>query len=165
MDLEQALLLGQVLQRVGAQVRDLETLGPGVEVLDHGLRHDHLAATRHAHDPRGPVHVVPDEAPVVGRDDADVDSGAGPDRATAGPGDGGQVPLCLHRRGDGIDDLGEHDEEAVTGRVDLVAVVIAPRPAAGLAVQAEHVLPLVAEPVGVQRRTLDVGEQHGQALL
>ncbi len=152
-ELEEPLRRREILEAVLAEVADLEAL---VEQVAGRAAEQRLPAVRRRHDPRRPVDVEPDVLRRVEDRLARVDADADPDRPAL------ERRERLAHRAHGVAGRRERVEEAVTGRVDLVArrgASNAPRTARRCCVERVAVL-LRAERVEEPRRPLDVGEDE-----
>ena len=126
-----------------------------------GARDQHLPAVPGRADPRRAVHV---QAHVIVLPDlslAGVDTHPHAHLDALGPRLGGERPLRAHHRGDRVARPREGDEERVTLRVDLAAVVLVERRPQQPLMLAEHLGVAAAQARQQPRRSLDVGEQKG----
>jgi hypothetical protein len=151
-ELEQSLRVGEVLQPVLAQVANF---GVRLEKVEGRFREDDLAAVRGRRDARGPMDVHADIALLGQERLPGVESHADADRAGLE-----RLPRIFGSRCR-ISRAGECDEEGVSLRVDLDAVVPREGVSQGLAMLGEQVAVAVAMLPQQPRRALDVGEEEG----
>ena len=118
------------------------------------LRQQHLAAVADGGDPRALVHVEAD-VPLLGQPRlARVQPHPHADRPV------GQRALAVSGSGDGVRRAGEGDEERITLRVDLDALVLGKRRAESPPMLVQRLPVVVAELVQQPRRALHVREQQ-----
>jgi len=149
LELVDALRRAQVFEAVRAEVADT-----GVDERVRRLGEEHLPSMADGGDARALVHVDPDVSLLRQPRLTRVQPHAHPDRALR------ERALAVLGGGDGIGRAAEGDEERVTLRVHLDAVVVGKRRAKTTPVLEQGLPVVVAELVQQLRRALDVREQQ-----
>ena len=150
LELVDALRRAEILEAVHAQVADVR-----VNECTGRLRQEHLPAVPDGGDTRALVHVEPDVTLVRQPRLARVQPHAHANRPA------GKCALGVRGGGDGARRAGEGDEERITLRVDLDALVVGKRRAELPPMLVQRLPVVVAELMQQPRRALHIGEQQG----
>ena len=149
LELVDALRCAEILESVHAQVADVS-----VHERTGRLREEHLAAVADGGDPGALVHVEADVSLLGQARLARVQPHPHANRPV------GKYALAIRSSGDRVRRAGEGDEERVTLRVDLDAVVIGEHRAEPPPMLLQRLSVVVAKCVQQPRRALHVGEQQ-----